>query len=84
MREEEILSVARFKLGDTARRLAVLAESATDVGVRATLFELAEMLRAEQRAIEHRPGGAKTIGREVRPLRSERNLPGSRAQAGRI
>lgn len=55
MREEEILSVARFKLGDTARRLAVLAESASDADLRATLLDLAEMLRSEQRAIEHRP-----------------------------
>ena len=52
MQEDEILSVARFKLGDTARRLAVLADSASDAEVRTTLLELAAVLLLEQRDLD--------------------------------
>lgn len=55
MKEDEILSVARFKLGETARRLAILAESASDSDIRATLLELSAVLLSEQNALDQRP-----------------------------
>jgi hypothetical protein len=54
MREDEIMSVARFKLGETARRLAILAESASDADTRATLLELSAVLLSEQNALDQR------------------------------
>jgi hypothetical protein len=55
MREDEILGVARFKLGETARRLAVLADSASDSEIRATLLELSAVLLSEQKILDERP-----------------------------
>jgi hypothetical protein len=76
MQEDEILSVARFKLGETARRLVVLAESAADAGVRATLIGLSEVLFSEQRDLEQRARGGSTIERETDPLATNGDLSG--------
>jgi hypothetical protein len=54
MREDEILNVARFKLGATARRLVILAESASDPKVRDTLLELSAILLSEQCGLDPR------------------------------
>ena len=82
MREDEILSVARFKLGETARRLVVLAESATAPEIRTTLFELAEILLSEQRAIERCSRVTGTSEPRIRTLRSERDSPGDGPPVG--
>ena len=70
IQDDEILNVARFKLGETARRLSVLAESAMDPRVRVMLTELSTALSSEQRTLGRLLEGCPpTDAREPSPLR---------------
>lgn len=51
--------MARFKLGETARRLLALAEGAGDRAVRARLIEMSGMLQSQQRKL----GGGSRSGK---------------------
>ncbi len=60
MRDQEICRMAAFRIRETANRVATLANSAGDDGLRAALLALCERLLAEERTLLHLSLGKQT------------------------